>query len=420
MNASNLEVYILRDKTKDFSFKHIAVDKFNENYHKYVSNTHNEYFAIPVSNISNLFLVYDRKSMPAIFRPITVEYRLEILRMHSLADMDSGNSKGEINSIIYSNILTTEVNTPHDLFTFIYNLNELTLFNTFINDPNNISSVMTDIGSLGDMFVFNVSWYSIKDDKNITKKEINGIFELIAALENKYMMGLNVSYPFELRFNYDGSSAYSDPNELFSEKRAELIGNTECSEYILNLALPNMEIPVHTFITNEDYQMLGHIETYDQFRGGSVTFFMGTPFDTNIVNAMHGNIFINDSNFATRKSSTICMKEITDFVIYLKLAPDIIRTIDMLVNLAIDYTLEDVDPGFNYEVSLFDPDALNRPIKPMNYARNFILRDCSMDSSIHGVVNDYNVAIHNKTKNIENFEPYKHFIKDITDFYIPF
>ena len=420
MEETSLQVHIMKDSDKEFNVNHIDVNKFNANYHKYVSNDHNAYFVIPVSNISNLFLVYDRKSMPAIFRPINVEYRLEIMRMHSLADMDSGNIKGEIHSIIYSNILKTDIATPHDLFTFIYNLNELTLFNTLINDPNSSASVITDMGVLGDMYVFSISWYSIKDGNDAVEKEINGIFELIAALENKYMMGLNVSYPFELRFNYDGSSAYSDPNDLFNAKRAEVIGNTECKEYITNLALPRMEIPVHTFISNNDYEMLRNIETYDQFRGGSVTFFMGTPFDTNIVNAMHGNIFINDNNFAMRKSSTIPIKDIRDFVIYLKLAPDIIRTIDTLIGLAIDYTLEDVNPGFNYEMSLFDSNIIGRPIKPMNYARNFILQDCNMDSTLYGNINDCNVAIHNTTKNIENFDPYKYFIQDVEDFYIPF
>lgn len=414
-----LKVSIMKDADKNFSVSHIPVQKFNENYHKYVGNSHNVYFIIPVSNISNLFLIYDRKSMPQIFRPTHIEYRLEILRIHDLAGAYLGKSNGEIESILYNKNLSVDIETPHDLFTFIYNLNELVLFNTLFNDTP--SYTVNDCGWSPDMYVFLISWYKIKDS-SIEEKEISGIPDLISILENKYKMGLNVSYPFKLRFNSDGSCAYSDPNELFNSTPAKVIGNVECKgNYVTNLFLPHMEIPVHTFVSSDDYHTINCIDYYDQFRGGSVTFFMGEPFDTNIINAPHGNIFISNDNFSMRKCSTFNFKCLQDLIIYLKLAPGMIRTTQTLISMTLyDAFDEYVIPGFNYEISLFDSHWINRPIdKPMNYSRNYII-DSDNNSEIHGVVNDCNVAINGKTTNVEDLDMYDDFMKDIEDFYIPF
>jgi hypothetical protein len=246
------------------------------------------------------------------------------------------------------------------------------------------------------------------------------------------MMGLNITFPFKLAINEDGSCGYSDPSQINAKNAADIIGNTKFSgKSVFNVTFPNMEIPIHTFISNDDYKSLVNIDYYDQFRSGSVTFFMGTAFDSNIMNAPNGNIFISDENFSMRKTSTIEIRKMIDFVMYTKIAPCMIRTMDMLITMMDSsdedlrdelYTFDGVCPAFNYQFVLEELEHLTLPskYKPSKYSRNYIISDSSNDSEIHGVVRDCNVAVNNITKQIENMDVYADFMKDVSDFVFPF
>lgn len=406
----NLEVFILKDEEKNFKAHHIPVDKFNENYHKYVSGEHNVYFIIPVSNISNIYMILDRNSMPKIFKPMQVNYTLEVLSLNFLTS--------ELEPM-YTQNMTTDIRVPHDIFTFIYNLSELTMFNTLFNDTRN------DTGTFNDALVYNIYDYEIRDSEGVKKDQILGIPSLILALETQYKMTLSTLNSIECILNGDGSCAYSDPLNLNTNSLPKLIGNTKFDgTRAFSMTLPHNQVPVHTFLSNEDTQMIEDVNEYFYRGDGVVTYFMGTPLvfkTTDRFSDSMGRYMcykerddgftlftnINDDNFSVYKSSTTHIDTLIDYVIYLKMTPSILRAANMLVHLNVQdkFTMEpkfdNILPCFRYEFNVIECDGTTNEMKwrTTKYVKDYIIdRDDFLDT----------------------FDPYKDFIKDIEDAWIPF
>jgi hypothetical protein len=344
----DLKIVILKDAEKEFRTKFVSVDKMNANYNKYISDPHNEYFIIPVSNISNLFLIYDRQSMPQAFMPMHIEYTLEILKIKYLAEMtfvgkavNSGFDTTDY--VLHQQKMSVDINTPHDLFTFLYNLEELLLFNTLMNDDRSF------VGLNGDMYVYSVSEYHMKGSWIDKTEQINRIPDLIEALQRVYSMVRIESYAYDIRLNSDGSCAYSDPTKIYSNRTAELCGNTQDKDAIVSLRLPIINIPIYTFIKRSDENFLNDINVYYSGRG-NIMFFMGTEFDMNCT-SIEGT-FMSDETFSMCKVSSILVNDMVDMVIYIKVAMIMMRIAYQLVHIKDRFqTFDGWVPSFRYEVN---------------------------------------------------------------------
>jgi hypothetical protein len=392
----DLQVFILKDEAKDFKAHHVSIDKFNENYHKYVGNEHNKYFIIPVSTISNIFMILDIASMPKIFNPIKIKYDLEVL---------SANCMTAELATIYKQPILTEINKPHDLFTFIYSLSELTSFNTLFNDMRNDSELIDTV------FAYNIYNYEIISSDGVKKDEIFGIPALISSLEKRYFMSLTNINSIECVLNGDGSCAYSDTSQLNANSIPKMIGNTRFDgTRAFSMTLPHNQVPVYTFLSYDDTEMIEDVNEFYYRGNGIITYYMGTPLvfkTTDRFADSYTTWNYNENNFATLKSSTTHINSLIDYVIYLKMAPSILRVAYMLTQLDVkdpitgEPRFADISPCFRYEFNVIS-ESSNKKLYDMcnnRYIKDYII---------------------NAPDFFDKFDPYADFIKDIEDIWIPF
>lgn len=390
----DLQVFILKDESKDYKAHHVSVDKFNENYHKYVSNSHNKYFIIPVSNISNIYMILDNDSMPKIFKPVKVKYDLEVLSMNFMTVQLETMRKFPI---------VTNIDRPHDLFTFIYSLSELMEFNTLFNDTRN------EDGTFNDVFAYNIYDYEIISSDGVKKDQILGIPSIIRALESQYMFTLGKLNPIECVLNVDGSCAYSDTSQLNTNSIPKMVGNTSFRGHAaFSMSLPYAQVPIYTFISEDDMSMIEGVNEYYYRGNGIITYFMGTPIvfkNTDIFSDAYTEWTCNEHNFSTYKASTTHIGSLIDYVIYLKTAPSILRVALMLTELGIvdpiteEPKFMDMLPCFRYEI--------NVNIEHQKYSDGY--------NQIK-----YKDYIINNKDFLNTFDPYADFIKDIEDVWVPF
>lgn len=398
------DIVILKDDKKDFMTQYIPVNKFNENYFKYVSNEHNEFFVIPVVESPNLYMIYHRKELPQIFNPFTIEYNMKIIKM---SDMMTVN---RMDNILCDQNIRTDIITPFELLTFLYNLRELSLFNFLFNDKGREST-----------YLFSIEGYKISSDKNSKFKEICGINLLVDALEANHLMKTRTRENYNLHLNEDGTCSYSNYYEYPRETKKindEMIGNLDLrSNYIETIYLPYLEEPIYSFIDKDLMDTIAEIDRYDMFKTGSVTLFMGTAFDSNILNAPDGNIFLSSTNFDFRHTSTITINKLPHILMYVKLATRMMRIISKLISMPDDYqSLSGVYPGFNYTMEFY-PFNMG---KTYRYSRNYIWQSIETSQTISTDMKKTDVSITCTDRDNPKINIFKNLHDDIKDFWVPF
>ena len=317
--------------------KYITIEKFNSNYHKYVSDTEIRYVAIPVSAFENLYFILPREILPKIFQKIHVKYKLELLRSVGY----SGNN------VIHSQDMSVNIDTPHSLFTFLFNLEELVIFNVVFNIETKINE-HSQLNPTGPLYAYNISSYSIDGAK---PKSIYGLDHVINDLCIIYDMDLSkLISKFSL--------------VIYDDKRAKVVKHTSevnitldaCKDAIISKSLMQ-DIPIHTFISKEEWIMIKD----------------ATPFfESGVVEYGYGNVFKNDdwtdpsdtSGFIPKRTSTRNALSLIDFTIYTKMAVSILRVTHKLLSMInahvlyppIDYGLipfgESTVPYFSYNFKL--------------------------------------------------------------------
>ena len=347
--SDELQMVILKDETKGFHTKFTPIHKFNENYHKYVSDEHNAYFVIPVTNLSNLYMVYDRESMPKIFRPVKIHYTLEIIKIHHFAEITSFDGAlfhKQPDRVLHTQSMTVDIATPHDLFTFIYNLNELILFNTQINDDRSF------MGLSSAMFIYSISDYRINGEWIDKNGEIGRVSDLVDIILGLYSMPMNELNSYELCINSDHTCAYSDPLKIHGKTDIPVIGEPGDANTIISLRIPIMVSPIYTFIRRKDETFLNDVNTY--YTGtGNVMFFMGTGLDAGTISNLEGTFFMADEAFSMCKVSSIIVPDMVDMIIYIKVALIIMRIALQLVTIKDEFqTFDGWIPAFRYEVKV--------------------------------------------------------------------
>lgn len=404
--TSEPNIVILKDDKKDFKTVYVPMTKFNENYYKYTSNSHNEFFIIPVSDISNLFMIYQREDMPEAFRPMIVSYDLQIIKM---TDMLTVNRE---DNILCDQKIQTAISTPFELFTFLYNLRELSLFNFLFND-----------GRYDDTYMYVLSHAKITGQGIEREVDIFGVNELISLLESIVCMTTRNDICYKIHLNEDGSCAYSNYHRYDDESRDvrdEMLGNLNLKDnYIETITLPYFEEPIYSFAPKDILIEIEELERYDMFNFASITLFMGTPFGTNIIDALEtsdGNIFLSDADFAYRHTSKITIKKLRDMLMYTKLAPNMLRAIAKLTQMSDEMqSLSDVYPGFNYVLKMQAFDLS----KPFRYAKNYIYHSYKKDTRLGTRMKNTDISIDTigLTTKIDIFGD---LCKDIDDYWIPF
>lgn len=388
----NPNVVILKDEEKGFKFKSISLDSFNENYHKNVSNEHNVYFIIPVTPLSNIYMILDRNSMPKVFTPMRLSYTLEVLAMDPAVKYNM--------EMVYKQDIRHDVITPHDLFTLIYNLSELTLFNTLFNDDRN------NTGTNKKAYIFNVFKYQISMGYDEMKtEEITGIPALINNIFARYNMMMSNTNTIECFLNSDGSSYYSDPSEIHGTGASKMIGRmNDAKTSIMAVPLHYVQVPVYTFIPEQDSAMIESVNEYYYTGRGVVAHFMGNklnmPLQMKTFNTsaeMTADV-ARDLVWPTRVS-IVHISDLIDFVIYLKLAPSLMRVAYTLTKLQIS--------------DAFDKDVLGDDVPCFRY-EFYVSSELGKNTKYY---KDYMITSEDK---IQLMDPYSDFIDDVTDAWMPF
>ncbi len=399
-------IVILKDDKKDFMTHYVAVSKFNENYFKYTSNEHNEFFVIPVVESPNLYMIYHRDELPQIFNSFTIEYNLQIIKMPELVTPRISNA----DTILCNQNIRTTISTPFELITFLYNLRELSLFNFMFNDKGRENT-----------YIFSVEGYKISDGKNSHFKEICGVNNLITDLEAKHLMKTRTSEKYNLHLNEDGTCSYSNYYRYLNETanlKDEMLGNLDLkSNYIESISLPYFEEPIYSFIDKSLIDTISEIDRYDMFNNGSITLFMGTAFDSNILSAPDGNIFLSSANFDFRHTSTFKINKLPNILMYVKLAARMMRIIAKLISMPDEYqSLSEVYPGFNYTMEFY-PFNMG---KTYRYSRNFIWQSIETDQTISTDIQKTDISISCTNRNNPKANIFKRLCDDIKDFWVPF
>lgn len=418
MKFNNLGIISgLYDDALEISY--ISIEKFNKNYHKLVSDESNKYFIIPVSNIENLFYILRREQMPKIFEKISVCYTIHISRQ----------SENQYIETIHSQSICTELDTPHSLFTFLFNLQELAIFNVLFNK--------TCEDSANGIYVYNVIEYKINDE---IPKQIIGVNDLIDDIMILY--GFPDVAHVKVEYDHLGNSINlaRQPGTVAYEDQLQIIihGNNKCiirdaklSNYqnrgellrfvtkIDNVILKSIrdsskdavytvqlshvrdtsELQLFTFISKLQMQSLYDIIP-TAYKKGLYTIGFGINFDTDDWQEA-------DGSFSQIKSSTHTIINPMDYVIMLKLVPGLLRIVYNLVSMPTQFhLLEDMTPFFSY----------NFELKPKLVT---IRRDChTNDDIIAGhYFRDYIIK---SEEDIYKIDPYTDFIYDVMDYVLPF
>lgn len=373
---------IIKDKHNDaYNVTYTTIDKFNSNYHKYVSDIDNKYFIIPVSNIENLFFILDRESMPKIFEKISISYTIQIAKQ----------SQDSAPSIMYKQEIHTELDTPHSLFTFLYNLQELTIFNVLFNKHNG-----------GYTFVYNITRYCIN---NGSSKSIVGINDLIDDIMDLYHINTsNDRKMLQIIIHGNGKCIVIKDESttiLRNSIYPDIKDNSKDAVYTARLGFANntTDLQLYTFVSKLNMQAMIEIDT-DSYLSGIYELGYGYGYDVDDWHEI-------DGSFTSIKSSQYVILDPMDYLVLLKLVPGMLRIIYNLLSLPAPIPLfDDMVPYFTY----------NFRLKPRLITRR---RDChTNDEVIAGhYIRDFIIK---KEDDIYNADPYVDFIYDIMDYELPF
>lgn len=381
------------DETDKFKAHLITIDKLNENYHKYVSDPQIKYFVIPVSNIENLYFILDRNYMPQIFKKITIWYQIHIRMCH----------KNHSQSNIYSQEICTKIETPQELFAFIYNLCELAQFNC---DFNNYSWADSDI------FYYEITKYKIDNGLDSKYIEIAGVDQFIDVLIDYYGIFMNLkekqTETFMHRVLYindnniaemytiDGGIPQESGYQDNIDKLYEI--NKEChSQFIMSYNVFSLEgFHIYTFISGTNAMMFSESYISETYKSGVIELGYGTQF------ANDDWTDLNDGSFTPMKTNTVHVIHLDEFIKFIKIAKLNLRIIKNLLSMPTETQIFDnMYPYFSYN---FRMEPLTSYREDKKYVDPHYFRDYIVKSD----------------RDLLNIDPYSDFVKDIEDYFIPF
>lgn len=360
-------VLLKRTNKLDGSYRSVykTVDEFNDNYHKYVSNEDNEYFVIPVSNIDNLFVIFDRKSMPQIYVKRSIFYTIEVLKQ----------SRDSIPQKVYSKEICVNLEKPHCLFTFIYNLIELGIFNHLFN----VKSGNDDI------YAYTVTSYHTTD--GISKDSI-GISDFIDDIFSIYNIENNRRQKIENKFYIISDDHISYVMNSIADVTKNLNKN-----YVCSLCMHDI-IPIYTFVSNHDLYIINDIAEVRLLKGASIELGYGAAFK------IDDWTDLSDNSFTQMRMSKVPVSSIFELIVYTKLGKSLIRVLRNLLTMPVKFDpFEDMKPYFSYNILLNFLESSRKFTGYPHYVKDYII---TKDSQYYSM------------------NPYEDLMKDLEDYWVPF
>lgn len=352
---------------------YMNIDKFNDNYHKFVSNTDNKFFVIPVSNIENLFFILPRECLPPIFEKRSIFYTIEVLR----------RPKYSVDETIFSKEICVNLEKPHQLFTFLYNLIELVIFNLLFNTK------CED----GDIFAYTVTSFRTSDGIKCENTSISSFEDAILAMYDMHPEKI-INYVQETIVSYINTTFI-----LTQDKECHIVTkdlyNKLCkikSEYISSICL-QANIPLYTFVSREDAIMICDSDKYKLSKVASIEMGYGAAF------AVDDWTDLSDNSFSQMRVSKTMAYDLNDFVIYLKMGKSLTRIIRNLLTMPVKFDpFESMKPYFSYNIML-NAEATNNKKSDSHKFKDYIV---TKDSVLY------------------TMDPYEDFMRELVDWYIPF
>jgi hypothetical protein len=311
--------------------------------------------------------------------------------------------KNHSQSNIYSQEICTKIETPQELFAFIYNLCELAQFNC---DFNNYSWADSDI------FYYEITKYKIDNGLDSKYIEIAGVDHLIDVLVDYYGIFMNLkekqTETFMHRVLYINDNNIAEmytvdggiPQESGYHDNIDKLYkiNKEChSRFIMSYNVFSLEgFHIYTFISGTNAMMFSESYISETYKSGVIELGYGTQF------ANDDWTDLSDGSFTPIKTNAVNVMHLDEFIKFIKIAKLNLRIIKNLLSMPTETQIFDnMYPYFSYN---FRMEPLTNYREDKMYVDPHYFKDYIIKSD----------------KDLLNIDPYSDFVKDIEDYFIPF